>query len=114
MPVHAVWHDLSLEAGPYLIEGLLPTLPGLDPERALVRPSGNFILVGSARIALAADTAAGGAEYPLLWVNRYVVDRVAADLELSHYFPGARAVVSPRAGRAEAAPAPRLAVDATG
>lgn len=110
--VHAVWHDLTLEAGPYLIEGLLPTVPGFDPERALARPSGNFVLVGSARIALAADPRAGDAEYRLLWVNRYAVDRVAADLELSLYFPGARTVVSSRSGRAEGAVPPRITADA--
>ncbi len=111
-PVHAVWHDLSLAAGPYLIEGLFPTLPGFDPGRALVRANGNFVLVGSARIALAADPGAGDAEYPLLWVNRYAVERVAADLELSLFFPGARTVVSSRSGPADGVSPPRLAADA--
>ncbi len=29
-PVHATWHELVLAVGPYLVEGLLPTLPGFD------------------------------------------------------------------------------------
>ena len=39
-PVHAAWHPIRLEAGPWLVEGDLPTLPGFDPGRALTRPTG--------------------------------------------------------------------------
>lgn len=92
-PVHASWHDLVLTVGPYRVEGLLPTLPGFDPGRALARPGGTFVLLGSARVSLAADPAAGGVEHPLAWVNRYAVESVEADLDLGIFFPGARSVV---------------------
>jgi hypothetical protein len=34
-PVHAQWHDVELDAGPYRLRGEMPTLPGFDPGRAL-------------------------------------------------------------------------------
>ena len=37
-PVHASWHPVRLELGPYVVDGELPTLPGYDPGRALARP----------------------------------------------------------------------------
>ena len=43
IPVHASWHALRIEVGPYVMEGELPTLPGYDPERALARPNGEFV-----------------------------------------------------------------------
>ncbi len=96
-PVHATWHELVLAVGPYLVEGLLPTLPGFDPGRALARPGGTFVLLGSARVSLAGDPAAGTAHHPFAWVNRYTVESVQADLDLGVFFPGARSVVD-RAG----------------
>ncbi len=98
-PVHAVWHDITLAAGPYRIDALLPTMPGFDPARALARPSGTFVLVASASIRLADDPDAGDLEYARLLVNRYAVDRVESDIELSLFFPGAVSAVSARAGR---------------
>jgi hypothetical protein len=103
-PVHAVWHDITLAAGPYRIDGLLPTVPGFDPARALARPGGTFVLIVSASIRLDADPAAGDLEYARLLVNRYTVDRVASDIELSLFFPGAVSEVSSRAGRPDDAP----------
>lgn len=105
-PVHAVWHDITLAAGPYRIDGLLPTVPGFDPARALARPGGTFVLIGSASIRLAADPDAGDLEYERLLINRYAVDRVASDIELSLFFPGAVSEVSSRAGRADDASRP--------
>ncbi len=46
MPVHPAWHDVILRAGPYLITGQMPTMPGFDPARALARPTGTFVLLG--------------------------------------------------------------------
>ncbi len=113
-PVHAVWHDITLAAGPYRVDGLLPTVPGFDPGRALARPSGTFVLIGSAEIRLAAAPDDGRLEYPLLWINRYSVDRVEADIELSLYFPGAEIAVSGRAGRPEGVAPPRFAASVEG
>ena len=70
-------------------------MPGFDPGRALARPTGEFVLLRDARIGLvdrarrpARSTAAR------LLVNRYVVDRVEADLMLGFFFPGAEMVLT--------------------
>lgn len=97
--VHASWHELSLVAGPYSIEGLLPTLPGFDPARALARPTGTFVLLGSASLGLAGDPGAGRLEHPFVWVNRYTVETIRADIELGIFFPGAASVLVARSGR---------------
>jgi hypothetical protein len=75
IPVHASWHAIRLEVGPYIVEGEMPTLPGYDPGRALTRPSGEFVLLRDV------------AHHAL--INRYGVERVDADIMLGFYFPGA-------------------------
>ena len=44
-PVHAEWHDIELDVGPYRVSGQMPTMPGFDPGRALARPTGEFVLL---------------------------------------------------------------------
>jgi hypothetical protein len=88
-PVHAAWHPIRLEAGPWLVEGDLPTLPGFDPGRALTRPTGTFVLLREVRISLLAQPDAGQNAHESVLVNRYAVDRVDADLMLGFFFPGA-------------------------
>ena len=86
--IHAAWHRIRLEVGPYVLTGELPTLPGFDPGRALTRPSGEFILVKGVTLAfLAVPDVTIDADHAL--VNRYGVDRVEADLSLGFFFPGA-------------------------
>ena len=34
-PVHAQWHTIEIDAGPYRVFGEMPTMPGFDPGRAL-------------------------------------------------------------------------------
>jgi hypothetical protein len=87
IPVHASWHALRIEVGPYAIEGELPTLPGYDPDRALARPNGEFVLLRDPRLGRL-----GGALGPIgreALVNRYSVERVEADIMLGFFFPGA-------------------------
>ena len=48
------WHPIHLEAGPYRLDGELPTMPGFDPGRALTRPTGEFVLLRDVRM-LASD-----------------------------------------------------------
>ena len=69
--------------------GEMPTMPGFDPGRALARPTGEFVFLRDARIGLVGTTRRGEASAARLLVNRYTVDRVAADLMLGFYFPGA-------------------------
>jgi len=89
IPVHASWHDLRIVAPPYALAGEMPTLPGYDPGRALARPTGEFVLLRDVRMAVGDDVGLARPLAPLAHVNRYVVERVAADLMLGFYFPGA-------------------------
>lgn len=105
IPIHPAWHDIVVTAGPYLVSGQMPTMPGFDPGRALARPTGTFVLLAHVRLALASDPDGGSIDIPLAWVNRYVVEHVESDLELGFYYPGARSVVT-RGFQAEEAAGP--------
>jgi hypothetical protein len=89
VPGHAQWHSIDLDAGPYRIEGELSTMPGFDPGRALARPTGQFVLLREVRITLLGEPEAGEATCSHALVNRYTVDRIAADIMLGFFFPGA-------------------------
>jgi hypothetical protein len=93
-PVHAQWHDIELDAGPYRLHGEMPTMPGFDPGRALARPTGEFVLLRDARVELIGRPDAGEATCAEILVNRYTVDRVRADLMLGFFFPGAEIIVT--------------------
>lgn len=93
IPVHASWHHIHLEAGPYTLEGELPTLPGFDPGRAITRPSGEFLLLRDIRLSVRARPEDGVALGDHALINRYTVERIRADLMLGFFFPGA--VVDP-------------------
>ena len=88
-PVHAAWHPIHLEAGPYAIDGELATMPGFDPGRALTRPSGTFVVLRDVRVALLAQPDSGQATHDEALINRYAVDKVDCDLMLGFFFPGA-------------------------
>ncbi len=106
VPVHAQWHSIELDAGPYRVFGEMPTMPGFDPGRALARPTGEFVVLRDARIMLIDHEDAGEASSAQLLVNRYTVDRIAADLMLGFFFPGAKMTITgSSAGEHEAAPA---------
>jgi hypothetical protein len=89
-PVHAAWHPIRLEAGPYVIRGDLATMPGFDPGRALTRPTGTFVLLSGVRIALADRPDGAERVHAQVLVNRYTVEAVEADIMLGFFFPGAR------------------------
>ena len=93
-PVHAQWHTIELQAGPYEVVGEMPTMPGFDPGRALARPTGEFVFLRDARIRLVDQPDAGEASAPRILVNRYTVDRVSADMMLGFFFPGAEMVLT--------------------
>jgi hypothetical protein len=104
VPVHAQWHSIELDAGPYRVFGEMPTMPGFDPGRALARPTGEFVVLRDARIVLIDNEEAGEANSAQLLVNRYTVDRIAADLMLGFFFPGAKMTITgSSAGEHEAA-----------
>jgi len=87
--VHAVWHPVHLEAGPYVVDGEIPTQPGFDPGRALTRPSGSFVLLRDVRLERTGPSRVGVVTCREALVNRYMVERVGADLMLGFFFPGA-------------------------
>lgn len=92
IPVHASWHSVRLEVGPYTVEGEMPTLPGFDPGRALTRPSGEFLLLKDVAIGLRTNIASPPPLTPVghhALINRYGVESVACDLMLGFFFPGA-------------------------
>jgi hypothetical protein len=88
-PVHASWHHVVLEAGPYLLEGELATMPGFDPGRSLTRPSGEFVLLRDVRLSVRHRPEDGVSVGDHALVNRYAVERIRADLMLGFFFPGA-------------------------
>jgi len=92
-PVHAQWHDVPIDCGPYRVTGQMPTMPGFDPGRALTRPSGEFLLLRDIRLSVRSRPDAGVAQGDHALINRYAVDRIRADLMLGFFFPGA--VVDP-------------------
>jgi hypothetical protein len=89
IPVHAAWHHVHLESGPYTLEGELATMPGFDPGRALTRPSGEFLLLRDIRLSVRSRPEAGVAMGDHALINRYAVERIRADLMLGFFFPGA-------------------------
>jgi hypothetical protein len=89
IPVHAAWHHVELEAGPYAIEGDLATMPGFDPGRALTRPSGEFLLLRDVRLSVLEHPESAVSIGDHAFVNRYAVERIRADLMLGFFFPGA-------------------------
>ena len=119
VPGHAQWHSIDLDAGPFRIEGELSTMPGFDPGRALARPTGQFVLLRDVRITLLNEPDAGEATSGHALVNRYTVDRIAADIMLGFFFPGAAMSMTlggatTRAGAIPAAPgAPSASAETT-
>jgi len=88
-PMHVAWHHVLLDAGPYLLEGELATMPGFDPGRSLTRPSGEWVLLRDVRLSVRAHPEAGVSVGDHALVNRYGVERIRADLMLGFFFPGA-------------------------
>jgi hypothetical protein len=89
IPVHAAWHHIELEAGPWAIEGELATLPGFDPGRALTRPSGEFLMLKDVSLSMVDNPGQKVSLGDHALVNRYGVERIRADLMLGFFFPGA-------------------------
>lgn len=102
--VHAAWHHVLLDAGPYTLEGELATMPGFDPGRSLARPTGEFVLLRDVRLALRGHPEAGVSVGDHALVNRYTVEKIQADLMLGFFFPGAEVAATPFAEAAVAEP----------
>ena len=103
-PVHATWHHVLLDSGPYRLEGELATMPGFDPGRSLARPSGEFVLLREVRLSLRDRPEAGVSAGDHALVNRYAVEQIQAELMLAFFFPGAAVTPSASAGAGLRAP----------
>jgi hypothetical protein len=88
-PTHDMWYPIELDVGPYHVEARLPTSPGFDPARALARPTGAYVTLRDAVISVPGRPDAMVVERPWAHVNRYAVERVASNLMLGFFFPGA-------------------------
>jgi hypothetical protein len=110
VPVHASWHALRIEVGPYVVEGELPTLPGYDPDRALARPNGEFVLLRDPRLGRPGGNLVPIGRHAL--VNRYGVEWVEADIMLGFFFPGAAMPDTRETEAGERAPAPAVDTEA--
>jgi hypothetical protein len=86
--LHVAWHPVILQVGPLDVRGELRTVLGFDPGRSLARPGGQFVLLREVRVSLA-GASPRSSEHLFAWVNRYAVERVAADVPLVFFFPGA-------------------------
>jgi hypothetical protein len=107
LAIHASWYPIELDIGPYHLEGRLPTAPGFDPARALARPTGAYVTLRDVSISLPGRPGAGVAERSWAHVNRYAVERVASNLMLGFFFPGA--TQEPLHDRAGGLPVPMAA-----
>lgn len=114
VPVHVQWHDIVVDVGPYRVSGQMSTMPGFDPGRALARPTGEFVHLKDVRIAMLDDPDGGAVEQRAAFVNRYVVDRVAADMMLGFFFPGATMVLTGGREQVAAGAAPAASQAAAG
>jgi hypothetical protein len=87
--IHRVRYPLELWLGPYHVTGEMAILPGFDPGRALTRPASYFIELRQAEVHI--ETGGGGLDQPyeLLSVNRFAVERVVAEIDVTFWFPGA-------------------------
>jgi hypothetical protein len=105
-PMHAAWHHVLLDLGPYTVEGELATMPGFDPGRSLARPTGEFVLLRDVRLSLRGRPDAGVSVGDHALINRYAVERIQADLMLGFFFPGAAIspVTNPGVGPRSAQP----------
>jgi hypothetical protein len=92
VPVHAVWHPVHLEVGPYVVDAEIPTMPGFDPGRALTRPAGSFVVLRDMRMRRTDSTLWMPLAVAEALVNRYVVEVVEAELPLEFLFPGAKMI----------------------
>ena len=88
--VHMNSYAITLDVGPYRVSASIVTLPGFDPDRALARPGGTFVLLRDATLELIGRPDVAAAERPHIHVNRYAVESCACSLMLGFHFPGAR------------------------
>jgi hypothetical protein len=65
-------------------------MPGFDPEKALARPTGTYVLLREVEVRLLADPDRLLASHARLLINRYDVESITSEIMLGFFFPGAR------------------------
>lgn len=87
--IHKVNYPVELAIGPYTIVGMISMFPGFDPTRALTRPQSDFIDVHDAEVTIKTNGDELVQPYETLVVNRFGVERVTAEIDMTFWFPGA-------------------------
>lgn len=95
--IHHVKHTVEVWLGPYQVAGEMALLPGFDPGRALMRPTTAFVVLRDAQVRITTPSGTVDQAYEHLLVNRYAVERVSSEIELSFWFPGAEQEPTPAA-----------------
>ena len=87
--IHRVYYTVKLALGPYEVVGEMAIVPGFDPGRALTRPASDFVDLQDTEVRI--TTPSGGLEhtFEFLVVNRFAVERVECEIDVTFWFPGA-------------------------
>ena len=93
--LHRVYYAVELFLGPYTVVGELAVLPGFDPGRALTRPASDFVELRSAQVRIATPSGQIEHEYEQISVNRFAVERVGCEVDVTFWFPGAAQELPP-------------------
>jgi hypothetical protein len=88
--VHHVYYPVQLSIGPYAVGGELGLFPGFDPGRALTRPATGFLPLRDAHVRITTPSGELDQPYGRLFVNRYSVERVTCEIDVTFWFPGAK------------------------
>jgi hypothetical protein len=93
--IHRVYYTVDLDVGLYAVTGEMAMLPGFDPGRALTRPASDFIDLREAEVRIATPSGAVEQAYEHLVVNRFAVEHVACEIDVTFWFPGATQELPP-------------------
>ena len=96
--IHHVYYTVKLSLGPYEILGEMAMFPGFDPGRALTRPASDFIDLMNAEVTIATPSGALEHAFDLLSVNRFAVEKVDCEVDVTFWFPGAEQAPTPDEG----------------
>ena len=87
--IHHVYYTVKLSLGPYEIVGEMAMFPGFDPGRALTRPASDFIDLMKSEVTIATPSGPLEHAFDLLSVNRFAVEKVVCEVDVTFWFPGA-------------------------
>lgn len=88
--IHHVYYPVVLSISAYAVSGELGLFPGFDPGRSLTRPATGFLPLRDARVRITTPSGELDQPYGRLFVNRYTVERVACEIDVTFWFPGAK------------------------